>query len=456
MESKLNKIILAATSLGAFIVPFMTSSINIALPSISEEFALNSVILSWITLSFTLSVAVFVMPFGRLADMLGRKKILLIGMTVFVLSTMLCGFSFNSVILILGRCIQGASGAAITVTVVSILTSVFPPGARGKALGLNVAMTYAGLSTGPYLGGVLTKYLGWRSIFFISACAGLIVIIALLHFKQDWTEAKGEKFDYAGSVIYAIALLGIIIGFSVIHSIWGPVLIAIGIIAIVIFVFYESKSESPILNMSLFRKNRVVAFSSLAALINYSATFALSYLLSLYLQYNKGFEPSHAGLIMMAQPVVMALFSPAAGFLSDKLEPRKVASLGMALTTIGLSFFIFFNEKTGLSYIICALLILGFGFALFSSPNTNAVMCSVEKKYYGMTSGILGAARTVGQTFSMGIASAVVVIYVGNAKISSENSLDLLMAIKTTFTILTILCFAGIFASFARGKVKKE
>lgn len=455
MESKFNKIILLATSLGAFIVPFMTSSVNIALPSISEKFGMSSVALGWVTLAFTLSVAIFVLPFGRLADMIGRKKLLLIGMSVFVAASILCGCSFNSSMLIMSRSLQGISGAAISVTVVSILTSVFPPGARGKALGLNVAMTYAGLSTGPYLGGLMVKYLGWRSIFFISGCIGVIVILTLINVKQDWTEAEGEKFDYIGSVIYGISLLGIITGFSVIHSLWGPFLIVIGLIAIVIFGFFESKSKSPILNMDLFKNNRVVACSTLAALINYSATYALSYLLSLYLQYNKGFEPSHAGLILMAQPVVMALFSPAAGFLSDKTEPRKVASIGMALTTLGLSFFIFLNEKTSLSSIICALLILGFGFALFSSPNTNAVMGSVEKKYYGMTSGILGAARTVGQTFSMGIASMMIVIYVGNAKISSDNCTDLLMATKVTFTILTALCFLGIFASLARGKMQK-
>lgn len=453
MEDNFKKIIVISTSLGAFIVPFMTSAVNIALPTISKEFALNSVLLNWIALSFTLAVAVFVLPFGRLADIVGRKKLLIIGMLVFVLATLLCGISVNPAMLISARTLQGISGASISVTVVSILTSVFPAGERGKALGLNVAMTYTGLSTGPYLGGLLTKYFGWRSIFFIIAFLGILVVISLFNLKQEWVEAKGEKFDYKGSAIYGVSLVGIIMGFSLIRSAYGPILLTVGIAAMILFCIFENKVSQPILNMSLFKHNRIVAFSSLAALINYSATFALSYLLSLYLQYVKGYDPSKAGLILMAQPIVMAIFSPLAGLFSDKIEPQKVASIGMIFTTIGLSFFIFLKQDTSIFLIITPLLMLGFGIALFSSPNTNAVMSSVEKKFYGVTSGILGAARTVGQALSMGLASLVLAIYVGNVQISSQTSENLLTSVKVTFTVLTILCFFGIFASFARGKM---
>lgn len=454
MKLNVNKIILIATSLGAFIVPFMTSSVNIALPSIGNEFALSSNLLNWIALSFTLSISIFVLPFGRLADIMGRKKILMIGMTLFSLSSVLCALSYNAYILVTARILQGISGASISVTVVSILTSVFPAGARGKALGLNVAMTYTGLSTGPYLGGLLTKYFGWRSIFVFISIVGILVVISLLKLKQEWVEAKGETIDYVGSALFGLSILGIISGFSSIKETQGPLFILLGIILIFIFVFYENKINQPILNMSLFKNNKILIFSSLAALINYSATFALSYLLSLYLQYVKGYEPSQAGLVLIAQPIVMTIFSPLAGLLSDKIEPQKVASIGMAITTLGLSFFIFLDENTIIPYIITALLVLGFGFALFSSPNTNAIMSSVEKKYYGVTSGILGAARTVGQTLSMGLASMILALYMGNVQINNSNISQLLISIKTTFTIMTILCFAGIFASVARGKMQ--
>ena len=456
MEDKPNKkIVLLITTLGAFIVPFMVSSINVALPSISKEFAMNTVLLNWVVLSFMLSIAVFILPFGRVADIFGRKRLLLYGMSGYTIASILCGISFDTGMLIASRVLQGISGAIISVTIISMLSSVYFQGERGRALGINVAATYIGLSSGPFLGGFLTKYLGWRSIFFLVVPVGIIIIIILLNLKQDWAEAKGEEFDYKGSIIYGVSLFAVIYGFSLIRSFWGITLILIGFVLMIIFGFYENRVKNPILNMTLIKNNKILIFSSLAALINYSATFVVGYLLSLYLQYIKGFDPQQAGLILIAQPLIQALFSPLAGRLSDRIEPQMVASLGMAVTTTGLTFFIFLTENTNVKYIIAALLIIGFGFALFSSPNTNAIMGSVAKKYYGVASGVIGSARSVGQTFSMGITSLVMVFYMGNVQISRSNYPNFLISIKATFIILTILCFFGIFASIARGKINK-
>lgn len=456
MEDKLNKkIVLLITTLGAFIVPFMVSSINIALPSIGKEFAMNTVLLNWVVLSFMLSIAVFILPFGRLADIFGRKRLLLYGMSVYTVASILCGISFNTGMLFASRVLQGISSAIISVTIVSMLSSVYFQGERGRALGINVAATYIGLSSGPFLGGFLTKYLGWRSIFFLVVPIGIIIIIILLNLSQDWAEAKGEEFDYKGSVIYGVGLFGVVYGLSLVRSFWGIMLILMGFILMIIFGFYENRVKNPILNMTLIKNNKILIFSSLAALINYSATFVISYLLSLYLQYIKGFDPQQAGLILIAQPLVQALFSPLAGRLSDRIEPQMVASVGMAVTSAGLTFFIFLTENTNIKYIIVALLIIGFGFALFSSPNTNAIMGSVAKKYYGVASGVIGSARSVGQAFSMGITSLVMVFYMGNVQISRSNYPNFLISIKVTFIILTILCFFGIFASIARGKINK-
>jgi len=456
MEDKLNKkIVLLIATLGAFIVPFMVSSINIALPSIGKEFAMNTVLLNWVVLSFMLSIAVFTLPFGRVADIFGRKRLLLYGMSVYTVASILCGISFNAGMLIASRVLQGISSAIISVTIISMLSSVYFQGERGRALGINVAATYIGLSSGPFLGGFLTKYLGWRSIFFLVVPIGIIIIVILLNLRKDWTEAKGEEFDYKGSVIYGVGLFGVIYGFSLVRSFWGIMLILMGFILMIIFGFYENRVKNPILNMTLIKNNKILTFSSLAALINYSATFVISYLLSLYLQYIKGFDPQQAGLILIAQPLVQALFSPLAGRLSDLIEPQIVASLGMAVTSAGLTFFIFLTENTNIKYIIAALLIIGFGFALFSSPNTNAIMGSVAKKYYGVASGIIGSARSVGQAFSMGITSLVMVFYMGNVQISRSNHPNFLISIRVTFIILTILCFFGIFASIARGKINK-
>lgn len=457
MKAKTDKkIVLFVTTLGAFVVPFMVSSINIALPFIGKDFNMSAVSLNWAILSFLLSMAVFISPFGRLADIYGRKKLLIFGMTSCVMASIFCGISSNAWMLIIFRILQGISSAPITITVVSILTSVYPSGERGKVLGLNVAATYTGLSSGPFLGGLLTQYFGWRSVFFFIVPIGMTVILLLLKIKQEWVGAKHEEFDYRGSIIYGLGLFGIVYGLSQIRSFLGPVLMLFGILFIFIFSYYENKVKSPILNLKLISSNRILIFSSLAALINYSATFAISYLLSLYLQYIKAFEPQQAGLVLVAQPLVQALFSPIAGKLSDRIEPRIVASIGMILTAVGLAFFIFLTETTSIIFIIVALLMVGLGFAFFSSPNTNAVMNSVDKKYFGVASGIIGTARSVGQAFSMGITSLIMLIYMGNVQINEEYYADFLGSVKVAFFVFTILCVAGIFASLARGKIDKK
>ena len=452
MPDDVKRSALLVATMASFLTPFMGSSINIALPSIGREFAMDAVLLSWVATSYLLAAAMFLVPFGRMADIQGRKKIFTYGIWVYTVSSFLSAVSTSAIMLIFFRVLNGIGSAMIFGTGVAILTSVFPARERGKALGINVAAVYLGLSLGPFLGGFLTQYLGWRSIFLVNVPLGLIIIAAVLRLKGEWAEAKGEKFDLTGSVIYSITLVAIMYGISLLPAVQGGLLILVGVLGISGFVRWEMKVESPVFNINIFRNNTVFALSNLAALINYSATFAVGFLLSLYLQYTKGFSPQNAGLILVSQPVIMAIFSPFAGRLSDRVEPRIVASLGMALTTMGLFLLTFLNENTALESILASLILLGFGFALFSSPNTNAIMGSVEKRYYGVASATLGTMRLTGQVLSMGIAMMIFAIYIGRVQITPEYYPLFLKSMKLAFSISTVLCFGGIFASLARGK----
>jgi MFS family permease len=218
---------------------------------------------------------------------------------------------------------------------------------------------------------------------------------------------------------------------------------------------WEARTEYPMLNVRAFRGNIPFIFSNLAALINYSATYSVTFLLSLYLQYIKALNPQQAGMVLMAQPVMMAIFSPIAGRLSDKIEPRVVASIGMSLTTAGLAAFIFLAKGTHDLHIIVSLVVLGIGFGLFSSPNTNAVMSSVDKKFYGVASASVGTMRLVGQMLSMGISTMLFEILIGHVQITPPHYPEFLSAVRIGFTISTALCFVGIFISLARGKVRQ-
>jgi EmrB/QacA subfamily drug resistance transporter len=434
--------------LAAFLAPFMGASVNIALPSIGREFRADAV-----TLGYLLAAAVFLVPFGRLADIHGRKRVFLLGITAYTIASLLCGLSRSTEALIVFRIAQGIGAALIFGTSVAILTSVFPRGERGRALGINTAATYLGLSLGPVLGGLLTHQFGWRSIFLVNIPLGLLIVaIVLAQLKREWAEARGEKFDLFGSAAYGLTLVGIMLGFSQLPKRTGFWLFGTGLILAAGFVVRERKTAGPVLDIGLFLKNRVFAFSNLAALINYSATYAVGFFISLYLQYVKGMSPQSAGLIMIAQPVMMTLFSPLAGRASDRIEPRVVSSAGMAISSAGLFLLAFLRGATSLAFVISSLALLGFGFALFSSPNTNAVMSSVEKKSYGVASATLGTMRLVGQMWSMGLAMMILAVFVGRVQIAPASHDTFLQALRVGFWLFSGLCFVGVFASLARGK----
>lgn len=449
------KAILVVTTLPSFFVPFMGSSINIALPTIGREFAMNAVLLSWVPTAYLLAAAVFQVPFGRIGDIYGRKKVFLCGLSIYTLSCILVALSGSALLVILFRGCQGLGASMISGTSVAILSSVFPSGERGRALGINVAAVYSGLSMGPVLGGLLTQQLGWRSIFWFNVPLALgILAMVLIKLKGEWAESKGEKFDAIGAVIYSLALVAIIYGFSVLPATAGVWLILGGFLGMGVLIKFEMKIQDPVFNIRLFSDNKVFAFSNLAALVHYCATYAVTFLLSLYLQLTQGLHPQEAGLILFTQPLTQAIFSPFAGKLSDRADPRVVASIGMAFTAFGLFILNFLDASTSLLSIVATLVSLGFGFALFSSPNTNAVMASVDKKFYGVASGTLGTMRATGMMFSMGIVMLILAETMGRVQITPEYYPTFLSSAKNAFLIFALLCVGGIFASLARGKVR--
>lgn len=441
---------LFAGMLSSFSTSFMGSSINIALPSIGKEFSMGAVMLGWIATSYLLTIAIFQMPLGRLADIYGRKKFFIIGLFIFALSSLFTVFINSGFLFISLRVLQGFGGSMIFGTSVAIITTVFTENERGKALGWHVSSVYTGLTAGPFLGGILTHYYGWRSIFIVNAILCLLAIsFIVFKLKGEWQEAKGESFDLIGSFILGNAIFFIIFGLSNINK-NGILFLILGLFFIILFIPVELKIKYPVIDMNLFVHNKVFAFSNLSATIHYSSTFTVGFILSLYLQYIKGLSPQSAGLILMIQPFIMMIFSPIAGRLSDKKHPGKIASAGMGITATGLFILSFINQNTHILYIITGMLIIGFGLAFFSSPNTNAVMGSIEKKYYATASATLGTMRVIGQMFGIAIGMFTLSVFIGNSKIEPSNFIYFLKAVNVTFIISTLLSCAGIFASLQR------
>ncbi len=457
MEDVLNKkFALLIIITAAFLIPYLSSAVTVAIPSIGSEFAMDVVLLAWIATSFFLAAAVFLVPFGRIADIYGRKKIFIYGIIVLIISSFLSVLSNSGTVFIIFRIFQGLGSAMVFGTSLAILTSVFPLGERGKAMGIETAAAYIGLSLGPFLGGVLTQNFGWRSIFLLIVPIGLLILAMVFwKLKGEWAEAKGEKLDLTGSFFYGLALVALMYGFSILPETSGILLTSVGVLGMLGFIWWEIRARTPVLNISLFRNNRVFLFSNMAALISYSATFAVVFLISLYLQQIKGLNPQDAGLVLVAQPIVMAISSPFAGRLSDRVEPRMISSIGMALTAVALFMFALLNSQTTLEYVVGILVLIGFGFALFSSPNMNAIMCSVERKFYGVASGMVGTMRLMGQMVSMGIATLVFAILIGRVQITPEYYPLFLSSVNISFIIFAALCFLGMCVSLSRGRLRE-
>jgi EmrB/QacA subfamily drug resistance transporter len=452
-EKILKRSVLLVATFAAFLTPFLGSAINLALPAIGKDLQASAIGLGWVASSFILSSAIFLLPFGRLADIIGRKKIFSTGIMLFTISTFLIVFSRNMTHLILFRIFQGISGAMIFGTSLAIITSVFPPGERGKAMGINITAVYIGLSSGPIIGGLLTQYFGWRSIFIFLVPFGLVSLILIYKkIRTEWAEAKGERFDWKGSLIYGISLASFMYGFSRLPEAAGWIFLGSGMILGVLFLLFEKGLSNPVFDIRLMLRNRVFAFSGLAALIHYSATSATGFFISLYLQYLKGLDARSAGFIMISQPIAMALLSPIAGKLSDKRNPGVIASIGMGLTSTGLIMLCFVTSDTPFYLIIPLLIIMGIGFGFFSSPNSNAIMSSVEKRHLGVASGVVGTMRMIGQMMSLGIAMMLLAIYIGRQPINPSTYPGLIASMRTGFFIFSILCVLGIFASLARNE----
>jgi EmrB/QacA subfamily drug resistance transporter len=455
MEDKsLQRNVLFVATLGSFLTPFMASSVIVALPSIAQGLSMKVITMSWVSTAYLLAAAAFSVPFGRASDIYGRKRLFMWGMVLNCLTSLVAACAQSSGVLIAARVFQGISGAMIFTLGMTIVTSVFPPEKRGRALGIIIAAVYIGLSVGPVIGGFLTNQLGWRSIFLANVLVGIVVVIVTLwKLKPEWADARGERFDYAGSVIYVISLALLMYGLSEIPAPLAYALVGLGVLGLVAFALVEGRVEHPVFEIKLLRQNRAFLFSNLAALINYSATFGTTFLMSLYLHYIKGFSAQTAGFILVSQPLVQAIFSPMAGRLSDRLEPRIVASLGMALTVVGLLVFACITDATSLGLITTNLMLLGFGFALFSSPNSNAIMSSVEKRYLGIAGGTLATMRVAGQMFSMGIVMLVFgLFHISGVIITSSYHGQFLQSTRVAFAASAALCAAGVFASLWRGK----
>ncbi|WP_461482423.1 MFS transporter [Porticoccus sp.] len=446
----------AMVLLNALATPMMLSAVNVALPGIARELTIHAVLLSWVPLGYLMASAMFVLVFGRLADMFGRKRIFLLGTASIIVTSVLATAASNGPLLIAARFLQGVGAAMLYATQIAIVSSVFPPAQRGKSIGLTVSMIYLGLSLGPAAGGFLVEHYGWRASFLLHIpLSTLSLLIGWLWVRGEWKADSRAPFDYRGALSYALSILCLCVGAAGLPQTYAFFLLSAGGLGMALFVHQAGNSHAPLLDVRLFFGNRTFARSSLASFIMYTATFATVVLVGLYLQFLKGMSPSRAGLLMMIQPLTMALLSPLSGRLSDVVEPRIIASLGMAATALGLIILARLSGDDSVYWLVAGLLVIGLGFSLFSSPNTNAMMSAVDRQHLGTASGLVATMRVLGQMSSMVLVALVFALLIGEVEIVPAQYAALERAIARCFAIAAGLCVLGVYVSAARGKIHR-
>ena len=454
--SREQRAVLVVACVSSFITPYMASALNLAVPAIGRDLHLSAVVLNWVVGAYLVAAAAFLLPAGRLGDIYGRKHVFLVGVSLHAALALACGLARSGTALVALRGAQGAAAALIFATAPAILTAAFPRAERGRVLGLATASVYLGLSFGPVLGGLQTHYLGWRSVFVVVALASVGLAVGVVAAIPDEWRGDGGRFDPAGAVLYVASVAGLVGGVSAWRvTTWGPWVVLAGAIGLTAFVLREARAPFPALKVTLFR-NPGFAFSNLAALIHYSATFGVGYLLSLYLQSVRGLDARQAGLVLLAQPILMAALSPAAGRLSDRVQPRLVASAGMALSLAALAVLASLGPASAAWVVGLGLVLMGVGFGLFSSPNTNAVMSAVEKDDLGVAAAALGTSRMVGQAMSMALVAVVFQGFLGGQTLAAAGTGPLVAAMRASFWLFVILCGVGIAASLARSSLDRR
>ncbi len=446
--------VLISVGISTFMSALDTSVVNTVLPVLRKSFGSDVAAIEWVVIIYLLVVSGLLLSFGRLGDLRGHRPVFLVGFVCFVTSSALCGLAQSSSALIAFRGLQALGAAMLSANSPAILTKSFPDSQRGQALGLQATMTYLGLTVGPSLGGWLTDMFSWRAVFFINVPVGLLALgLSYRFIPHDEGKHNSERFDLAGAAFFMTGLIALLLGLNQGHA-WGWFswqiisLIITSVILLGAFLRIELRVQSPMVDLSLF-SNRLFTASVASAILNYICVYAILFLMPFYLIQGRLFDPSHAGLLLTAMPILMALVAPISGTFSDRKGARLPGTIGMALLAAGLFSLSRLGLQSTAGQIILALAIAGLGIGVFISPNNSALMGSAPRHRQGIAAGVLATARSVGMVLGVGLAGAIFTTVLEQRQAAPSGGL--FDAIQISFLFTTGVALAGMLTSAIRG-----
>jgi EmrB/QacA subfamily drug resistance transporter len=394
------------------------------------------------------------LPAGRIADIIGRKKVFLAGLLLFTLSSVAVILIDDIYWLLLMRLLQGIAGAMVFGTGMAIVSQVFAQHGRGMALGLTSTSVYLGLTCGPPIGGWLTEWWDWHAVFLAPLpLAVLCAVLVAIHVRETERQ-QDQHLDWVGSLLFIAASSLFFVGLSELPELLGGMLALGGLLLLAAFVYQQEHSPYPLIRLRRMVQNLVFFRSIQASFLMYAANYPLQFLLSLYLQYIRGLSPADAGQLMLLQAMMMAILAPLAGRLSDRLEPRILASLGCVFFAIGFVILALLDQDSGLSQVVIALLVMGTGFGLFSSPNNNGALSVVPHDKLSIASSLLNISRTLGNMLGMAVVVFLFNLFIGNAQLVPEQYPALMRLLEIAFMLCAGYALVAAWRSWSRGKVR--
>lgn len=449
--------------LAVFIVPLAMSAVNLALPPIALDLNADAVSLSWLASLPVWGSVILMLPIARAADIWGRKRLHLIGLTLFTITSLTAANIDTINQLLVLRIIQGISSSFIFATSLAMVASLAGTQRRGMFLGIISTCIYIGLTFGPVVGGWLTQWLGWRSVFWAPLLFVILAIVLILFFVDESVKADKpsslawyQRLDIKGSGWFALSCSGFFFGLAGLPQIEYLVVLLFAILTAYLFYRQQCLGLEPLVRFDLLMQNTIFIRSLATSFCMYSASFPILFIMSVYLQYAKQMSPTQAGKIILLQALFMALVAPFAGRLSDRYEPRIIATSGCLLFVLGALILAGIDQQTSILQLQIGLSILGIGFGVFSSPNNNAAMSAIDPSKLGIAAALLNLGRTGGNMFSTAIVVVLFNNYLGSQTITVEQYPQLYIITKICISLCAGYALIAAYFSITRGRIRAE
>jgi EmrB/QacA subfamily drug resistance transporter len=452
---------LAAVSFGLFMIMLDNTVVNVALPSIQRDLKVSVSSLEWVVNSYFLTFAVLLLTGGKLADLLGRRQVFIVGLVIFTLSSLACGLATSGEMLIASRAVQGVGAALLNPATLSIISATFPARQRGTAMGIWVGVSAMALALGPITGGLLAEHAHWSWIFFINVPIGVLAIItARIVIRESRDTSADQRLDVPGLVTSGGALLALTYALIEANNKgWTSVeilaLFAVAVVGLVAFIALERYQRAPMLDLSLFR-NRTFTGANLTMMLVALSMFGVFFFVSLFVQNILGYSPVQAGASFLPMTLCIIFFAPVAGKLSDRIGSRWLMSGGMALVGVSLVLFSLLDESSSFWNLFPALLVGGAGMAMAMTPTTSAAMSSVPVDKAGVGSGVLNSSRQVGGALGVAVMGAILGSYISVGRTSPEFPGQFVNGFQAALHVAAVIAFVAAFVAYTLVRDTRE